>query len=117
MRAPRAEEGEEPDYRFSLANERTFLAWSRTSLALVAAGVAVAQYIPDLGPPALRTALGAGLVLLGVVLAAVSHRRWREVRRAMRLGRPLPPTPQIPLLAAGVTAVAIGALVLVLVGR
>ncbi|WP_143342795.1 YidH family protein, partial [Crossiella equi] len=33
--------GEEPDPRFTLANERTFLAWIRTSLGLMAAGVAV----------------------------------------------------------------------------
>jgi putative membrane protein len=38
--------GEEPDYRFTLANERTFLAWIRTSLALLAGGVAVVQLVP-----------------------------------------------------------------------
>src|SRR3984893_15268857 len=31
----------EPDYRFTLANERTFLAWQRTALGLLAAAVAV----------------------------------------------------------------------------
>ena len=35
--------GHEPDYRFTLANERTFLAWIRTSLGLMAVGLAVAQ--------------------------------------------------------------------------
>ncbi|SDD71540.1 YidH family protein [Actinokineospora iranica] len=114
MRETKTEEGEEPDYRFTLANERTFLAWVRTALALVAGGVAVAQYLPDLGAPLPRSVIGVALIALGAVLAALSHRRWRRTQRAMRLGRPLPATPQIPLLAFGVTAVAIGVLVLVL---
>lgn len=46
MTAPHAEPGTEPDYRFTLANERTFLAWIRTALALIAGGVAVAQLLP-----------------------------------------------------------------------
>ncbi len=33
----------EPEARFTLANRRTFLAWSRTALALVAAGLASVQ--------------------------------------------------------------------------
>ena len=33
-----ADDGEEPDYRFTLANERTFLAWVRTALGLLAGG-------------------------------------------------------------------------------
>ena len=38
----------EPDYRFTLANERTFLAWERTALGLLAAAVAVVQLVPEL---------------------------------------------------------------------
>ena len=41
-------EGKEPDARFSYANERTFLAWNRTALALIATGVAATQLLPDL---------------------------------------------------------------------
>ncbi|GAA2993648.1 YidH family protein [Actinokineospora diospyrosa] len=109
--------GDEPDYRFTLANERTFLAWVRTALALVAGGVAVWQYLPDMGLPVLRSAIGIGLVVLGTVLAALSHHRWRITQRAMRLGRPLPVGPQVPLVAVGVTVVAVAVLVLVVVGR
>ncbi|WP_033400855.1 YidH family protein [Actinokineospora enzanensis] len=107
--------GDEPDYRFTLANERTFLAWVRTALALVAGGVAVCQYLPGL--PVLRYGIGIGLIVLGTVLAAASHHRWRVTQRAIRLGKALPPGVQIPLVAFGVTVIAVGVLVLVLLGR
>ncbi|SES37234.1 YidH family protein [Actinokineospora terrae] len=109
--------GEEPDYRFTLANERTFLAWVRTALALVAGGVAVWQYLPDMGLPALRSGIGIALVLLGTVLAALSHHRWRVTQRAMRSGEPLPAGLQVPLVAIGVSVVATAVLILVIVGR
>src|ERR1700731_987022 len=48
----------EPDYRFTLANERTFLAWQRTALGLLAAAVAVVQLVPELTIPGARHALG-----------------------------------------------------------
>ena len=76
-------EGEEPDYRFSLANERTLLAWLRTALALLAAGVALDQI--DLAmDETLQLALAAVLVLLGVVCAAASWWRWASAERAIR---------------------------------
>ena len=105
----------EPDYRFTLANERTFLAWVRTALALVAAGVALDQYLPDLGPPAVRTAIGVALVVFGAALAGLSHRRWRRTQRAMREGEPLPPVPEMAVIGYGVALVAVVVLVLVLV--
>ncbi len=81
--------GEEPDARFSLANERTFLAWLRTGLALVAGGAALhALSVP--GPPWLHTLLAAGLILLGAVICAFAYVRWARVERAMRLHLPLP---------------------------
>ncbi len=43
--------GEAPDYRFSLANERTFLAWIRTALGFLAAGVGLDQLAPDFATP------------------------------------------------------------------
>ena len=56
----------EPDYRFTLANERTFLAWQRTSLGLMAAAVAVVQFMPELAIPGLRHVLGVGVgVIVG----------------------------------------------------
>ena len=82
--------GTTPDYRFSLANERTFLAWLRTGLALVGGGLAVAQFLPPLPIPHLREALAMTLLLLGAAVAvhAISH--WVRAERAIRLGRELP---------------------------
>ena len=102
--------GEEPDYRFSLANERTLLAWLRTALALLAAGVALDQIDLDMGAT-VQPALAAGLVLLGVVCAAASWWRWASAERAIRRHRPLP-SPTLGLVLALAT-VAIGVVVLV----
>lgn len=82
-------EGQEPDPRFSLANERTFLAWMRTSLAMIAGGVALDSV--GISPHAwLRATLVIGLVVAGAALALLSLVRWARVERAMRLGEPLP---------------------------
>ena len=87
-RTPPHEVGEAPDYRFTLANERTFLAWVRTALAMMAAGVAVVQFIPGLD--VIRHTLGILLITLGGLLAGVSYLHWQRNERAMRLGEPLP---------------------------
>lgn len=89
--------GLDPDYRFTLANERTFLAWIRTALALIAAGVAVVQLIPEFAFPGARHALGVTLAAAGGVLALLSVRRWARIQRAMRHDEDLPPT-RIPVL-------------------
>ncbi len=102
--------GEEPDYRFSLANERTLLAWLRTALALLAAGVALDQIDLAMGAT-LQQALAGALVLLGVVCAAASWWRWASAERAIRLRQPLPSSVLGLLLA--VATVAIGVVVLV----
>lgn len=98
------EEGEEPDYRFTLANERTFLAWLRTALALVAGAVALTQLVPSFAVPYLRTALAVLLAVAGTVLAALSYRRWARVQQAMRQGRPLP-MDRLPAIVGAVAAV------------
>jgi putative membrane protein len=103
----------EPDYRFTLANERTFLAWQRTSLGLLAAAVAIMQFVPELGIPGARHILGAGLTILAMLCAGLGLRRWRQVDRAMRRGMPLPP--QRAPVYLGLGLVAMGLLVLVVV--
>jgi inner membrane protein YidH len=102
--------GRTPDYRFSLANERTFLAWIRTGLALIAGGLACAQFLPPLPIQHLREAIAVGLLVLGatVALRAVDH--WARTERAMRLGVELPGSKFPALLAI---AVALGAFLLV----
>ncbi|ORB31056.1 YidH family protein [Mycolicibacterium parafortuitum] len=91
---------QDPDYRFTLANERTFLAWIRTALALIAGGIAVVQFVPSFGIPGVRHGLSVALTAGGGVLAAVAVRRWQRVQTAMRRGAELPPT-RIPLLLGG----------------
>ncbi|HMO47604.1 MAG TPA: DUF202 domain-containing protein [Rubrivivax sp.] len=94
-------QGQEPDYRFSLANERTFLAWIRTALALLAGGVLLEQFATRLEPHFVLVALGIALAALAAVLSAAAYLRWRANEIAMRHARPLPVTLVIPLLAAG----------------
>jgi putative membrane protein len=97
----------------TLANERTFLAWIRTSLALLAGGIAVVQLAPRFGVAAGRYVLAELLIGLAIVLAAYSVRRWHRVQEAMQRGEPLPRSP-LPTVLAGGLAVA-GALSFVLV--
>ncbi|MBU8807449.1 DUF202 domain-containing protein [Mycolicibacterium goodii] len=92
--------GQEPDYRFTLANERTFLAWIRTALALIAGGIAVVQFVPSFGIPGVRHGLSVALTAGGGVLAALAVRRWQHVQAAMRRDEELPPT-RIPALLGG----------------
>jgi putative membrane protein len=109
-------EESEPDHRFTLANERTFLAWLRTALSLLAAGVALDQFVPELGAAGVRTALGVGLGLLSVVAAVAGLLRWRQVQRAMRRGQPLPVARAAVVLALGLAVVAVLVCVLLVVG-
>lgn len=99
-------EGEEPDYRFSLANERTFLAWIRTALAVLAAGVLLDQFSGRLQPPVLVTGLATLLCLLAAVLASLSYSRWRRNEVAMRHKTGLPWSTALPILACAIFAVA-----------
>jgi putative membrane protein len=95
----------EPDARFTLANQRTFLAWSRTALALVAAGLGIVQLLPPFpGVPWGRHVLGLPLILLGAVIAARAYREWTLTQTALRRGDPLPGT-RLPLILAVTIAV------------
>lgn len=108
---PRAlRDGHEPDPRFTLANERTFLAWIRTSLGLIAGAVALEAFAGDRIPEVIRTPLACVLLVLAALLAVASFRRWIRLERAMRHDEPLP-VPQASILL--VVGIAIGATVLV----
>jgi putative membrane protein len=106
--------GTDPDYRFSLANERTFLAWIRTALALLAGGVAAVQLVPAFKFHGGRLILGVTLVVLSIMVAAGSFYRWTANERAMRLGHSLQPSLVPRLLAGGLTVIALLALLLVI---
>jgi putative membrane protein len=110
------EVGEDPDYRFSLANERTFLAWIRTSLGLLAGGVGVVQLVPRFSIPGGRMALGVVLVSLAFMVSASSYARWERNERAIRMNRALPRSSVARVLALGLSLVAVGAAVLVVHG-
>ncbi len=108
--------GVDPDYRFTLANERTFLAWIRTSLALTAGGVAVVELAPALGNRWIRLTLGCVLITLSAAMAAASHRRWYLNERAMRLQQQLRPTRLTVVLGYGVAVIAVAVFVVLLAG-
>ena len=108
-------EGTEPDPRFTFANERTFLAWSRTALALVVAGLGVVQLLPPFpGVPWGRHVLGVPLIVFGAVVAVVAYRELTRSQRAMRLGLPLPRSVMPLLLAAVIATMAVISAVVIL---
>lgn len=96
--------GEEPDHRFSLANERTFLAWIRTSLGLIGGGVAVEAF--GVATPDVRASLAFLLVALGGFCGAAASLRWARVERALRERGPLPASGMTWLTSAAVLVVA-----------
>ena len=108
--------GAEPDPRFTLANERTFLAWIRTSLAFLAGGIAVEAFTGEIFGAAVRTFLAVVLLLLGMLLSAGAAVRWLHVERSMRHSAPLPLPLIAPLVAVG-GAIASGVLVVVVLTR
>ncbi|MFF2653488.1 YidH family protein [Streptomyces sp. NPDC058045] len=108
-----AEEGETPDYRFSLANERTFLAWLRTALALIGGGFAVDQFLPGLRW-GWRVGLSVALLGCGVLCALRAVHHWMRCERAMRRGEDLPVSRFPATLSLAVAVVAVAMVVMVL---
>jgi putative membrane protein len=102
-----------PDYRYTLANERTLLAWLRTGLALVAGGIAIATYAPDLGVTWGSGAVAIALVFIGLGTALAGYRRWRANEEAIGDDRALPESRVPGVMAAAVAVVAVVVAVLV----
>ncbi|MEQ8841827.1 MAG: DUF202 domain-containing protein [Acidimicrobiales bacterium] len=104
--------GDEPDYRFTLANERTFLAWIRTSLALAAGGLGAISLIEDLYG---QEWIGLALLALSFITAASAYRRWSLNERSMRLGESLPVSRLPAIIAIGTALLGVGAAILFIV--
>jgi len=121
LRSTRAEapqQGSEPDPRFTLANERTFLAWNRTALALVAAGLAIVQLLPPFaGVPWGRHLIAVPLIVVGGLISVMSYLEWRRDQLALRLGRPLPRSVLPRLTAWTISGLAAVAAVLVILSQ
>jgi putative membrane protein len=101
----------EPDPRLLYANERTFLSWIRTSLALIATGLAIVELLPEFRIAGGRRIVGLPLIALGIWLAGTAYLSWTANERAMRENRPLPRRYEPLVLAIGVGLVALIALI------
>lgn len=106
----------EPDARFTFANERTFLAWTRTALAFVVAGLAIVQLLPPFpGVPWGRHVLGVPLIAIGAIIAVVSYGHWVRSQQALRRGQPLPGSVLPKILAAAIAIMAVVSAIVLLV--
>jgi putative membrane protein len=111
----RPDQDAEPDARLTFANERTFLAWTRTALAFVIAGLGIVQLLPPFpGVPWGRDLLGVPLIVLGGVMTMVSYGEWAHNQRALRGREPLARSVLPPILAATIAGLAIVSAVVLL---
>jgi len=101
------DEGREPDYRFTLANERTFLAWIRTALAVLAGAILLHQFGDTVEPHWPLLALSVTMTAAGLIFCIGAYFQWQANQQAMRHSRPLPRSTLIPLAGAVTILVAV----------
>lgn len=106
-------DGEDPDPRFTLANERTFLAWTRTSLAFLAGGIALGALPADFMDPTTRTILAVSIIGLGMLISLGAAGHWINVERALRTKRPLPMPALSFALSLGIVVACVVAMVVI----
>ncbi|MGJ0118422.1 YidH family protein [Williamsia sp. MIQD14] len=99
------------DARFTLAAERTVLAWIRTALGLIAAGMAVLHVLPDFSSSGVRDVVGIGLIALGAGAAVAGGVRWRRTTVALRDGAPMPGPGHVWVVIVGVVVLSLIAVV------
>lgn len=102
-------QGKAPDPRFTLANERTFLAWIRTALALLGGAIAIETFAAHAWPTSGRVAMELALLATSMLVSLGAGWRWLAVERALRREAPLPLPRLVPLLsvACGLACVAL----------
>jgi len=103
-----AEPAREVDYRFILANERTFLAWMRTSLGLIAGGVALDQFVAVGSGSALVRIIALVVIAMGAGVSIIGVLQWHRADAAMFDGRPMARSRVVPVLGIGLVVIAIG---------
>lgn len=103
----------EPDYRFTLANERTFLAWIRTALALLAGSVTVGHLITIPDEESWQQLTGAICAIAAAAIALGAFGRWNRIQAAMRREDPLPGSPMMSLIVSGVCLASVACIVLI----
>ena len=108
------EEGEDPDPRFTLANERTFLAWIRTSLAFLAGGIAIEIFNIEGVAPWVNSGISFLVIVTAALVAVRAAFRWAMVERAMRTGKPMPAPRLVPVLSAAAAIGCVFGLVVIL---
>ena len=104
--------GEDVDHRWSLANERTLLAYMRTAPSVLVAGLAIAGTGTVTDAPVWLAALGLPLVALCAIVAVSARRRFFAIHRAMSAGEPLSVPPLASTLPWAIAVVAALGLVL-----
>lgn len=104
-----------PDARFTLAAERTLLAWVRTALGSIAGGVAIVYVAPDVTDAIVETVLGLVMVALGCAIVLLGAWRWRRTDRALRRGEPMPGSSQVIIVVAAIVVVAVATAVAIVV--
>lgn len=110
-------QGESPDYRFSLANERTFLAWIRTALAFLAAAIGIDQLAPNLATPMVRESIALLLCFFAGTLAAYAYIRWVSNEKAMRFKLDLPYTSFLKVISVFMAVIAFVIILLIAYAR
>lgn len=110
-------QGSEPDARFSMANERTALAWVRTSLAVVAGGVGLTSLARLADLSAAVDIVALVMCLVGGWLSVSAVLGWRRRELALRTDRPLPSPVALPWLAGAVVVTSVLLAVVVLVSH
>jgi len=94
-------------YPSALANERTYLAWIRTSLGLIAGGVALDQFVASEKGSIVVAIIAFAVIALGAVVALIGIIEWNRNNSAMDSGKPIPRSPVPPLLGISVMMVAV----------